>query len=121
HAGARVVSELRWDARRGEWVIVAPHRQKRTYHPAAEHCPLCPTWDGGPPTEVPAGEFEIAVFENRFPSLGGTPLMAAPAEPAIPVEPAGAHSLHAVSPARGRCEVVVYTPRHDGSLATLPQ
>ncbi len=84
----------------GEWVIYAPHRQERTYHPDPQSCPFCP---GG---EVPFADFEIAVFDNRFPALDEFP----EEPPRLPLQ---------TSPARGRTEVVVYTPKHQGSLGTL--
>jgi len=63
------MSELRWNPQLKQWVIVASHRQDRTYKPPAEFCPLCPTLPGAFPTEVPAEDYEIVVFENKFPSL----------------------------------------------------
>ncbi|MBO8142304.1 MAG: galactose-1-phosphate uridylyltransferase [Firmicutes bacterium] len=105
------MSELRWHPLLEQWVITATHRQDRTYKPPADHCPLCPTRPGGEPTEIPASSYQIAVFENRFPSFR-TP---AP-EPAVDPTP-----LSPVEPARGRCEVVCYTPDHEGSLATLDE
>ena len=108
------MSELRWDSVRGEWVVLAPARQERTYHPPAGFCPLCPPRAGGPPTELPSADFEVAVFENQFPSFTtdevsdhGVPTITAP----------GTHP--AVAPAYGRCEVVVYSPEHEGSLGEL--
>ena len=83
------MSELRWHPLLEEWVTVAPWRQDRTYHPPADHCPLCPTKSGGPPTEIPEPDYHIVVFENRYPSY---------------------------SKDQGRCEVVCYTPDHDSSL-----
>src|SRR5215469_11924943 len=86
------VSELRWHPLLREWVTVAPARQDRTYHPAAERCPLCPS-RGGEETEIPEPDYHIAVVENRFPSYAGE---------------------------SGRCEVVCYTPDHDSSLGAQP-
>jgi UDPglucose--hexose-1-phosphate uridylyltransferase len=83
--------ELRWDPLLGEWVAFAEHRQDRTFLPAAGDCPLCPSRPGHR-TEVPAGSYDVVVFENRFPAL-----------------PAGS----------GRCEVVCFTPEHDASFASL--
>ncbi len=83
------MSELRWHPLLEEWVTVAPGRQDRTYHPPAEHCPLCPTRPGRPETEIPEPDYHITVFENRFPAYAGD---------------------------QGRCEVVCYTPDHDSSL-----
>lgn len=97
---------LRWHPLREEWVIYAAHRQGRTFLPPKEHCPLCPSVPGGFPTEIPFADFEIAVFQNRFPSLH--PDAPAPPQLSVPTERG-----------RGFCEVVVYTPEHDGSVATL--
>lgn len=98
---------LRWHPLRGEWVVHAAHRQERTFLPPAESCPLCPSRPGGASAEIPFEDFEVAVFENRFPSfVEGPPL---------PEAPDGA------APASGACEVVVYTAEHTGSLATLSQ
>lgn len=100
-------SELRYDPLLGEWVIVAHHRQGRTYRPSAEECPLDPSV-GDRLTEIPAPSYEVAVIENRFPSL---------AEPSGPA-PAG-EGLLRVRPGNGRCEVVCYTPDHSASFADL--
>jgi UDPglucose--hexose-1-phosphate uridylyltransferase len=101
--------EIRRHPLRGDQAIYAAGRQARTFMPAAADDPLAPATTGGAPTEIPFPDFEIAVFENRFPSLSaGAPL--------APSGPAGV----ARTPARGRCEVVVYGPQAEGSLATLP-
>ncbi|WP_438487573.1 galactose-1-phosphate uridylyltransferase [Streptomyces sp. S186] len=84
-------SELRADPLLGDTVAIASHRQGRTYHPPADECPLCPSRDGRH-TEIPAADYDVAVFENRFPSLAGP---------------------------HGRCEVVCFTPDHDASFADL--
>jgi UDPglucose--hexose-1-phosphate uridylyltransferase len=102
-------SELRHDPLRDEWVVVASHRQGRTFLPPAEQCPLCPSRPGRP-TEIPAADYDVVVFENRFPSL---------VEDAGGTADAGA-GLFATRPGRGRCEVVCFTPDHDASFATLP-
>ncbi|NLY11833.1 MAG: galactose-1-phosphate uridylyltransferase [Firmicutes bacterium] len=101
------MSELRWNPQLQQWVIVATHRQNRTYKPPAEFCPLCPTKPGAFPTEVPADDYEIVVFENKFPSL--TP---SPSEPAVE-----GSELYPVAPNKGVCEVVLYSSKHNGTLA----
>ncbi len=101
------MSELRWNPLLGEWTITATHRQERTFLPPADYCPLCPTQPGAFETEIPAPNFDIVVFENRFPSL-----QAAPPPPAVE-----SSSLYPVRPAHGICEVVVYTDRHTTTLA----
>lgn len=99
--------ELRWHPLLGQWVVVASHRQERTYKPPAAFCPLCPTRDPRHPTELPDDDWDIAVFENRFPAF----VEAAPSP-----EVAGT-ALSPVAPAQGICEVVVYSPDHHRTLA----
>lgn len=100
------MSELRWNPQLQQWVIVATHRQDRTHMPPAEFCPLCPTIPGDFPTEIPAENYEIVVFENKFPSLN---------TPAPPMEVLGSE-LYPVAPAEGVCEVICYSPKHDATL-----
>jgi UDPglucose--hexose-1-phosphate uridylyltransferase len=103
------VSERRHDPTTGEWVTFATHRQERTFLPPADSCPLCPdpagAWDG----EIRRPAFEVAVFDNRFPSL-----QPHPPEPSV----AGT-DLYPVAPAEGRCEVVVYSSDHATSLSRV--
>lgn len=101
------MSELRWHPVLREWVITATHRQDRTFLPPKDYCPLCPTQPGAFPTEVPAEDYDIVVFENKFPSLQH------PA-PEIAVEET---DLYKVRPADGVCEVVLYSSKHDATLA----
>ncbi|NJQ17451.1 galactose-1-phosphate uridylyltransferase [Streptomyces bohaiensis] len=82
---------LRTDRLAGETVAYAAHRQDRTHLPPAEHCPLCPA-TGGRSEEIPDPDYQVAVFENRFPSFGG---------------------------GHGRCELVCFTADHDRSFADL--
>jgi hypothetical protein len=48
-------------------------RQERTFFLPDEYVPLCPTRDASMPTELPASDYEIAVFENRFRAFRGPP------------------------------------------------
>ncbi|MFD0168832.1 galactose-1-phosphate uridylyltransferase [Streptomyces decoyicus] len=86
-------SQIRHDRLLGDSVAIASHRQARTYHPPADECPLCPSRDGRH-SEIPAADYDVAVFENRFPSLAGD---------------------------SGRCEVVCFTSDHDASFADLTE
>ncbi|WP_405807960.1 galactose-1-phosphate uridylyltransferase [Streptomyces sp. NBC_00210] len=86
-------SEIRHDPLLGDSVAIASHRQGRTYHPPADECPLCPSRNGRL-SEIPAADYDVAVFENRFPSLAGD---------------------------SGRCEVVCFTSDHDASFADLSE
>ncbi len=99
----------RFDALTAAWVAVSPARNTRPSDGAGAvlppdgavpACPLCP---GG--VEVPFS-YAAAVFENRFPTFVAAP-------PPVPAHPGFAASL-------GRCEVVLSTEAHRGSLATLP-
>ncbi|MBJ6752303.1 galactose-1-phosphate uridylyltransferase [Geomonas anaerohicana] len=98
---------LRWHPLRGQWVAYASYRQGRTFMPPPEYNPLAPTRDPENPTELPQGEYQVAVFDNRFPSLA----QAAHDPPREAVKTA---------PARGKCEVVVFTKDPSASLASLP-
>ncbi|WP_101258689.1 galactose-1-phosphate uridylyltransferase [Streptomyces barkulensis] len=104
-------SEIRHDPLLGEWVAVTAHRQARTYHPPADECPLCPSREGRL-TEIPAEDYEVAVFENRFPSLAGPP---------GPAEAEDGSGLFLRAPGAGRCEVVCFTSDHDASFADLTE
>lgn len=106
----RTASELRFDPLLDAWVIVAGHRQDRTYHPSREDCPLCPSRPGHP-TEIPADDYHVVVFDNRFPSLSDATVT-------TPGGTAG-DALLATRPGVGRCEVVVFTPDHEASFADL--
>jgi UDPglucose--hexose-1-phosphate uridylyltransferase len=85
-----VSTELRYDQLLRNWVMYASHRQVRTYLPAADDCPLCPSRPGHP-SEIPEADYEVVVFDNRFPALSG----------------------------QGRCEVVCDPPDHNSSFAQL--
>jgi UDPglucose--hexose-1-phosphate uridylyltransferase len=109
---------VRWDPLLGEWVIIAAQRQDRTFLPPPDQCPLDPSAPGRP-TEVPADNYDVVVFENRFPSLRGAS--------AIPGTKIGGQAgipdlddgLSPQRPGYGRCEVVCFTSDHDASFASL--
>jgi galactose-1-phosphate uridylyltransferase (family 1) len=104
-------SQLRWDALLGEWVVIASHRQSRTFLPPADQCPLCPSRPGRP-TEIPDADYQVVAFENRFPSLAtGVEQDVPPSAPGAP--------LAELRPGFGRCEVVVFTSDHDRDFAEL--
>jgi len=103
-------SQARWDPTVEEWVLVAGHRQDRTFLPPTDECPLCPSREGHL-SEVPSEDYDVVVFENRFPSLtmGAGP----------PPTPYALDGLVPVRAGTGRCEVVCFTPDHDASFAAL--
>jgi UDPglucose--hexose-1-phosphate uridylyltransferase len=100
-------AHLRWHPLRGEWVAYASHRQHRTFLPPAEYNPLRSSTNPNQPTEVPAGPWDVAVFENLFPTLA----LSAHDPPPLAVPTA---------PGRGVCEVVVFTQDPTATLGTLP-
>jgi UDPglucose--hexose-1-phosphate uridylyltransferase len=100
-------SELRHDPVMDEWIAIAGHRQERTFLPPPDQCPLCPSAPGRP-TEIPASDYDVAVFENRFPSFS------------LNVgEYDQVGGLSEVRAGVGRCEVVCFTSDHDASFASL--
>ncbi|WP_343708831.1 galactose-1-phosphate uridylyltransferase [Mycobacterium sp.] len=100
-------SQLRFDQATGQWVIIAARRQDRTYKPPPDQCPLCPGPTGST-SEVPAPDYDVVVFENRFPSLSGAGSCAAAPDGFVP------------QPGVGRCEVICFSSNHTGSFAELP-
>jgi UDPglucose--hexose-1-phosphate uridylyltransferase len=100
-------AHLRWHPLRGEWVAYATHRQARTFLPPPEYDPLAPTVDPANPTELPSGQYDVAVFENLFPTL----VQGAHDPPSLVVE---------TRPGTGVCEVVVFTQDARTSLGALP-
>jgi UDPglucose--hexose-1-phosphate uridylyltransferase len=105
-------SQLRRDVLTGEWVAIASHRNDRTFLPPQNECPLCPTGRGVVPSEIPASDYDVVVFENRFPSLS----MRVEGEPGV----LDGEPLFAERPGIGRCEVVCFTSDHNASFASLP-
>lgn len=97
---------LRWHPLRAEWVTYAAQRQSRPFLPPSDYNPLAPTTNPEFPTELPQGNFEIAVFDNRFPSLA---LEAHDPPDSITPTAAGI----------GHCEVVVFSQDSNDSLTKM--
>lgn len=91
------LTEFRHDALTDSWVAVSGARQERPNLPTG-HCPFCV---GGREAPQP---YEVKAFPNRWPIF----------LPGEPVELSGASV-----PGRGAAEVVLYSPDHDASLASL--
>lgn len=103
-----VASELRYDPLVDEWVALAAHRQSRTHLPEVAECPLCPSRNGAQ-TEIPAADYDVVVFDNRFPSLAAD----------VGELPAGDEAMVPRQPGIGQCEVVCFSSDHNGSFAQL--
>jgi len=110
---------MRQDALTGDWVSIADHRQNRTFLPPADECPLCPTGGGTMPSEIPAHEYDVVVFENRFPSFASGSTAPGSTAPGSTASGASANPLLAHAPALGRCEVVCFTSDHGASFSSL--
>ena len=113
---------MRQDVLTGEWISIAAARQNRVFLPPADQDPLAPATPSNP-SEVPSN-YDVAVFENRSPSFG--PALLGTTEDAAtgPGAPNGLDTLSAVGLGRsftsiGRCEVVCFSPQHEGSFGSL--
>jgi UDPglucose--hexose-1-phosphate uridylyltransferase len=99
--------ELRFDALTGDWVNIVGSRQERPNLPS-DACPFCV---GG--LEAP-DPYEVRWFTNRWPAL-------APGErPDLLLDDAEMPAENVSVPAVGACEVVLFSPDHEQSLASLP-
>ena len=114
--------EERWHPLRREWVVVSSHRDNRPWlgetvddarrdRPAYDAtCYLCP----GNPRVSGARNADysgVFVFDNDHPCVG----------PAAPTQLDPAPGIYKNRPADGLSRVVCFTPRHDLTLAELPQ
>ena len=125
-SGVGQLSRLRQDTLTGRWVIVAEDRQGRPNEfglpPLAaadpRDCPFCPGHEDRTTAEILAtgrgshgdrSDWRVRVFPNMFPALG----------PENDLPDRAGSDLFPVLPGQGGHEVVVYTPDHDGSLASL--
>ncbi|AMB59325.1 galactose-1-phosphate uridylyltransferase [Microterricola viridarii] len=109
---------MRQDPLTGEWVSIAAARQNRVVLPPAHLDPLSPQTPGNP-SEIPS-RYDVAVFENKSPSFG--PLLADSDAPEMDA-PRSLADLASVGLGRtrtsvGRCEVVCFSPEHEGSFGT---
>jgi UDPglucose--hexose-1-phosphate uridylyltransferase len=117
-----MVWEQRWHPLRREWVIISSHRNERPWQgervsesaralPAyVPDCYLCPG-NARSSGQRNARYSGVYVFDNDHPCVG--PAAPAATSPAVPI--------YQASPATGRARVVCYSPRHDLTLAQLPE
>jgi UDPglucose--hexose-1-phosphate uridylyltransferase len=104
------VSEIRFGPIDGDWSIFADHRHDRPNMPPPEFCPFCSHLAGPYPSEIPRSVYDVVVFDNQFPSLS-----------AVPKSPTVTGSaLYPVKPRYGAAEVIVYSARHEITLADMP-
>lgn len=124
---ARVLDErpetatMRQDVLTGDWITFATRRQNRVMMPSADADPLAPQTPANP-SEVPAN-YDVAVFENRSPAFGPALNEATGGAPAARNPTRGLDDLAELGIGRtrtsiGRCEVVCFSPDHEGSFGT---
>lgn len=112
--------QMRRDPLTGDWIPMATARMNRpitigpgataTGNPLAARKPGDPYQDG----EVPDTDYNVVVFENRFPSM-----VQVPGVPNETVE-VDDDPLWLQRPASGRCEVICFDPNEHGLPADLP-
>ncbi len=97
------MGELRWNPILREWVIIAAHQTQRPVLPDLKECPFCP---GAAEVE---GSWRVLHLPNKFPAL-----MLDPPKPDIdPID------FYQVKPAKGTCEVLLYTKDHNTEFHQL--
>jgi UDPglucose--hexose-1-phosphate uridylyltransferase len=111
-------AEMRQDPLTGDWVSIAAARQNRAFLPPAEADPLAPQTETNP-SEIPS-TYDVAVFENRSPAFGpGLPDWSGSTDAAASaIADLRAVGLERRHPSHGRCEVVCFSPEHEGSFGT---
>jgi UDPglucose--hexose-1-phosphate uridylyltransferase len=111
-------AEMRQDPLTGDWISVAAARQNRAFLPPAEADPLAPQTETNP-SEIPS-TYDVAVFENRSPSFGPElpEWSGATDAAASALADLRAVGLDRTHPSHGRCEVVCFSPEHEGSFGT---
>lgn len=114
-------AEMRQDPLTGDWISIAAARQNRVFLPPADADPLAPQTETNP-SEIPS-LYDVAVFENRSPSFGpGLPewggAAAAAASASSALDEVRSIGIGRTLPSHGRCEVVCFSPEHEGSFGT---
>lgn len=95
------MAEIRYNPFKRDWVMMASHRQSRPQMPK-DWCPFCPG-SGNVPEH-----YDVLEYDNDFPALSQQP----------PTPDGVANGFFQAAPAYGKCEVILYSPKH---TATLPE
>ena len=104
-------ASMRQDPLTGEWISIAASRQNRVFLPPTDQDPLAPASTANP-SEIPDA-YDVAVIENRSPSFG--PDLAEAFDSAELTSIGLGRSL----PSIGRCEVVSFSPEHEGAFGSV--
>lgn len=98
------MAELRYNPLTNDWVMIASHRQNRPQMPK-DWCPFCP--GSG---KVP-DQFDVYKYDNDFPALSAD----APEPDDVKT------NFYKMAKSFGKCEVILYSPKHTITLPELPQ
>ncbi|KAF9653373.1 putative GAL7-UDP-glucose--hexose-1-phosphate uridylyltransferase [Thelephora ganbajun] len=112
----------RYNPLTGEHVLVSPHRIQRPWQGQTEQpqstnlpqydpdCYLCPG-------NARAGGHRNETYEHTMTFVNDFAAVLPPPGPTAPLEP---HHLLRTEPVQGGCDVIIFHPRHDLTLARLP-
>ena len=111
----------RYNALRGDWVLVFPHRTKRPWQGQVEKVPSDqrPAYDPACylcPGNIRAGNARNPAYESTFVFTNDFSALL----PDTPAAVRNGDALLKTQPARGECRVICFSPRHDLTLAELP-
>ncbi len=95
------MAELRWDPFLKDWTMVASNRQNRPQMPK-DWCPFCPSSGNVP-------DYDVMEYDNDFPALRPDP----PAPDDVGTD------FFKTRPCYGKCEVILYSPKHNAALTDL--
>ena len=96
------MAELRYNPMIKDWVMIASNRQNRPQMPK-DWCPFCPGSGKVPDS------YEVHAYDNDFPALTQNP----------PEPDDVATEFYKVKPSHGKCEVILFSPDHHGTLKEL--
>lgn len=97
------MAELRWNPLIEDYTMIASHRQNRPQMPK-DWCPFCPG-----SSKVP-NDFDVLEYDNDFPALMQNP----------PKPDDVTNNFFKAAPSYGKCEVILYSPKHTVTLPELP-
>ena len=96
------MAELRWNPMIKDWVMIASNRQNRPQMPK-DWCPFCPGSGKVPDS------YDVYKYDNDFPALSQNP----------PTPDDVATDFYKVKPSHGKCEVILFSPEHNGNIRDL--
>ena len=96
------MGELRYNPLLQDWTMVASNRQHRPNMPK-DYCPFC-AGSGRVPDD-----YDVLAYDNDFPALSPHP----------PTPDVEGSSLYPVKESYGKCEVILYSSKHDEALSSL--